>query len=83
MAERKNGYALRLVKNDSTNPGSVTIDGVIYPTVKIGDQVWLAANLIAKHYANGDLIPIVSDNSTWAALDTGAMCYYNNNPKYR
>ena len=72
------GQAIRLIKDDSTDPGFVVIDGVLYPTVKIGDQVWLAANLMAKHYANGDAIPEVTDNTAWAALTTGARCSYNN-----
>ena len=36
-------------------------------TVTIGDQVWLARNLDATHFANGDPIPRITDNAAWAA----------------
>ncbi len=54
-------------------------NGVSYPTVKIGTQVWTTCNLIETHYRNGDVIPEVTDNATWATLTTGALCAYNNN----
>lgn len=54
------------------------IDGNVYGTVQIGDQVWLTENLKATHYNDGEIIPNVTDPSIWASLTTGAMCYYNN-----
>ena len=58
---------------------SVTdIDGNIYPTVQICNQVWTAKNLDVSHYRNGDLIPQVTDPALWVNLTTGAWCYYNN-----
>jgi uncharacterized protein (TIGR02145 family) len=36
------------------------------PTVAIGDQVWLARNLDATHFANGDPIPRITDAAAWA-----------------
>lgn len=74
------GFSLRLVKDDSTDTGTVTgNDGKIYPTVKIGDQVWLAANLMETKYRNGDSIsgPTFT-NGEWAALTTEAYCEYGN-----
>ena len=66
--------------------GSLTvtdIDGNTYPTVIIGTQEWMAENLKVTHYPNGDLIPLVTDNTAWANLvdnnPDDAMCYYNNN----
>ncbi len=32
------------------------IDGNIYPTTKIGNQLWMAKNLMVSHYNNGDTI---------------------------
>jgi uncharacterized protein (TIGR02145 family) len=56
----------------------VDIDGNAYRIVTIGTQVWMAANLKVTHYRNGDVIPNVTDNTTWAGLTTGAYCEYNN-----
>lgn len=53
-------------------------DGNIYNTVTIGTQVWMKENLKAIHYANGDAIPNVTNNTSWNTLGTGAFCYYNN-----
>jgi len=69
--------------NDSVAAGdassSVTdIDGNVYGTVAIGDQVWMKENLKTTHYQNGDPIPNVADNTQWNGLSTGARCYYGN-----
>ena len=53
-------------------------DGDIYPTVKIGTQVWTAKNWKCQHYNDGTPIPLIEDNAQWAALTTGAQCVYNN-----
>ena len=54
------------------------IDGNIYSTVKIGNQVWLGENLKVTHYRNGDPIPNVVKNKNWINLTSGAYCNYNN-----
>jgi len=59
--------------------GTVTdIDGNVYKTVKIGNQWWMAENLRVTHYATGDPIPNVTDNTEWKNLTTGAWCAYKN-----
>ena len=59
--------------------GTVTdIDGIVYQTVQIGCQCWMAENLKVTHYRNGDPIPNVTSASEWAALTSGAYCNYNN-----
>lgn len=77
------GCSLRPIKDSTTlthgQTGTYTgNDGRIYRTICIGTQEWLADNLAETKYRNGNAIPIVTDNATWAALVTGAMCYYNN-----
>ena len=49
-----------------------------YATVQIGTQTWMAENLKTTKYTNGISIPIITDNSAWATLTTGAYCNYNN-----
>ncbi len=77
----KIGWSIRLIKDDSIDPGTmVDYDGNLYNTIKIGDQVCMAANLNVTHYNDGTLIPIITDNTAWAALTTDAMCWYDNIP---
>jgi uncharacterized protein (TIGR02145 family) len=49
-------------------------------TVDICSVNWVVQNLDVTTYRNGDVIPQVTDNATWASLTTGAWCYYNNDP---
>lgn len=64
-------------------------DGKSYPTICIGSQEWVAANLNETKFRNGDWIPgfdggvytPISD-SDWMALTTGAMCYYENDESF-
>ena len=48
------------------------------PSVSICCQRWMTKNLDVDTYRNGDPIPQVTDAGEWAALTTGAYCYYNN-----
>jgi uncharacterized protein (TIGR02145 family) len=51
------------------------IDGNIYTTVRIGEQIWMAENLRTTTYRNGKKIPHVEDNEEWSSTVTGAYCY--------
>lgn len=77
------GYSVRLIKDSTTlshgETGTYTgNDGKIYNTICIGTQEWLSDNLAETKYRNGNSIPEVTDDATWAALETGAWCAYNN-----
>ena len=54
------------------------IDGNIYHTVKIGTQIWMVENLRTTRYNDGVSIPLVSENSSWAMLNTPGYCWQNN-----
>ncbi len=61
--------------------GSVTdIDGNEYQTVTVGGETWMRENLRVTRYSNGDAIPEVVLNSDWDALNSGAWCWYTNDP---
>ena len=57
------------------------IDGNVYQTVKIGDQVWMVENLKVTRYRDGTPIPNVKSNGDWIFLNAGARCAYNNSEK--
>ena len=65
----------------STGSGTLTwATPVFLPTIVIGTQQWMKENLDVLTYRNGDVIPQVTDATTWAGLTTGAWCYYSNDP---
>lgn len=85
----KEGHPIRLLKDSTSKSEGETgtyigNDGKVYPTIAIGaigsEQEWMAMPLAETKYRNGDLIPEVTNNATWAGLATGAWCYYNNDP---
>jgi len=53
-------------------------NGNKYFAVKIGEQIWLSANLKVLNYNNGDPIPNISNPVSWGEQTTGALCYYDN-----
>ena len=55
------------------------IDGNVYETVQIGEQVWMAENLKVTHYRNGNEIPTGYSDSEWANLSSGAYAVYDDN----
>jgi uncharacterized protein (TIGR02145 family) len=65
-------------------PYSIMTDqeGNVYRTIIIGEQEWMAENLKTSTYRNGDTIPLVTDDSEWSTLNTGAYCFYNNDETF-
>jgi len=62
----------------TTNSGVTDLCGKSYKEIIIGNQTWISENLSTCKYRNGDPIPHVKDDATWASLTTGAYCYFNN-----
>lgn len=54
------------------------IDGNVYNTARIGDQVWMTQNLKTTRFYDNSKIPQIADNSTWATLSTPGYCWYAN-----
>jgi uncharacterized protein (TIGR02145 family) len=78
---RKSGLAIRLIVDTPIEiNGNTAIyignDGRRYKCVLINGIWWLAENLAETKYRNGDLIPVVTDNTAWSELTTGARCSY-------
>ncbi len=68
--------------DETTTKNQIASRPTVPPTaseVRIGTQIWMTRNLNVSRYRNGDPIPQVQDPSAWAALTTGAWCYYENN----
>jgi uncharacterized protein (TIGR02145 family) len=56
-------------------------DSIIYKTIRIGDQIWMAENLKATKFNDGTTINLVENNKAWANLSTPAYYWYDNNEK--
>ncbi|MDX9697430.1 MAG: fibrobacter succinogenes major paralogous domain-containing protein [Bacteroidales bacterium] len=64
--------------NTSNDAGTVTdIDGNVYKTIQIGDQVWMAENLKVSHFRNGDPIPHSKSKIEWARYGEGIFSIYS------
>ncbi|MBN1604302.1 MAG: InlB B-repeat-containing protein [Chitinispirillaceae bacterium] len=55
------------------------IDGNVYPTVKIGNQIWTSVNLRVTRFNDGSAIKHVPDSVEWFISGVGAAyCFYAN-----
>jgi uncharacterized protein (TIGR02145 family) len=62
--------------NTNLNYGSmIDQDGNTYKTITIGTQEWMAENLKASHYRNGNLIPMLGNNTDWQNNTNGAAAW--------
>lgn len=75
LIQKEYGICIRFVKDDSTDPGTMTDnDGFEYSTVKIGDLVWTAQDHRGVMFRNSDEIPFISNADAWADGDTIPKC---------
>jgi uncharacterized protein (TIGR02145 family) len=74
------------VHNPNLNYGSMTDQqGIVYKTIVIGNQEWMAENLKTSIYRNGEPIATNLTNAEWEnTINTqiGAWTFYNNDSLY-
>jgi uncharacterized protein (TIGR02145 family) len=73
--------------NPNLTYGSVNdVDGNVYPTIQIGNQLWMAENLRTTRFSNGDAILNQTNFNLWSGQPgpgvTPQWCYYQNNGAY-
>lgn len=56
-------------------------DNNIYPTVQLGEQLWMAENLKTTTYNDKKSIPLETDDVLWEKMTSSAYCWYDNNQK--
>jgi uncharacterized protein (TIGR02145 family) len=60
------------------------INGTVYQTVVIGEQLWMSENLNVDKFRNGDLIPEAKTDAEWQRAGENkqpAWCNYENDPE--
>ena len=65
------------------NSQVIDINGKVYQTIVIGNQTWMAENLNADRFRNGDIIKHVKTDAEWEKANTNkipAWCYIGNDP---
>jgi uncharacterized protein (TIGR02145 family) len=66
-------------ESGSVDSGTVTdINGNVYQTIKIGNQIWTRENIRTTSLNDGTPIPLVTDNQKWISLTTPGYCFYAN-----
>lgn len=65
-------------ETESTTREMTDIDGNIYKTIKIGNQIWMAENLRVTRYNDGEKINQIKELVAWGFDTIGAYCFYNN-----
>jgi uncharacterized protein (TIGR02145 family) len=76
------GFTSLLLTNcekDKEKPLTVKdIDGNVYNTVKIGNQIWMTENLKTTRLNAGTNIPLIVDYGSWSNSTTPAYCWFDN-----
>jgi len=71
---------VNLILDNIPNDTVTDIDGNLYETVLIGEQLWMAENLKVAHYNNGDAITYITSEEHWGSMDEGQYGVYDDEP---
>jgi uncharacterized protein (TIGR02145 family) len=69
---------LTMIINVIPSQNVTDASGNIYNTVVIGNQTWMAKNLVTTKYQNGQTIPLITNTALWTAASSGAYCDFLN-----
>lgn len=59
------------------------IDGNVYNTVTLFDQVWMTEDLKTTKFNDGTSIPNITATAEWSNLSTPGYCWYSNDIIYK
>ncbi len=73
-------YLFNILGCSSPEKGQITdINGYVYNTIVIGEQVWMSENLRVSKYRDGTPIPGIFDDREWTNSTEGAYAIYPHN----
>jgi hypothetical protein len=76
-------YAAKTMEEENGSTGTLTdIDGNEYQYRVWGDYRYMMENLKVTKYRNGNTIPHITSDATWASTSGGAYCAYDNDNNY-
>ena len=83
ILEMGKGYWVRCYNEGEIIIPEITvtdIDGNVYETIAIGEQVWMKENLKVTHYNNGYAITHITNEEHWGSMDEGQYGVYDDEP---
>lgn len=70
-------------KKDDPGEHLKDVEGNLYKTIKIGDQIWMAENLKTTRLNDNTPIPFIADTTAWTQLKSPAYSFYRNEESYK
>jgi len=71
-------YLFSSCSKDKDRDSVTDINGNVYETVVIGEQVWMAENLKVTKFNDGSAIKLVEEKEEWGNITDAAFSWYDN-----